>query len=48
MFRIVHKRQLSDAVFEIGVEAPKIAAKAHAPGKRLERLTLFPRDVLIV
>jgi ferredoxin--NADP+ reductase len=30
MFRIVHKRQLSDAVFEIGVEAPKIAAKARA------------------
>ena len=30
MFRIVHKRQLSEAVFEIGVEAPKIAAKARA------------------
>ena len=30
MFRIVHKRQLSDAVFEKGVEAPKIAAKARA------------------
>ena len=30
MFRIVHKRQLSDAVFEMGVEAPKIAAKARA------------------
>ena len=30
MFRIVHKRQLSDAVFEIGVEAPRIAAKAQA------------------
>ena len=30
MFLIVHKRQLSDAVFEIGVEAPKIAAKARA------------------
>src|SRR5512136_2409241 len=30
MFPIVHKRQLSDAVFEIGVLAPKIAAKARA------------------
>jgi ferredoxin--NADP+ reductase len=30
MFRIVSKRQLSDAVFEMGVEAPKIAAKARA------------------
>lgn len=30
MFRIVHKRQLSDAVFEMGVEAPRIAAKARA------------------
>jgi ferredoxin/flavodoxin---NADP+ reductase len=30
MFRIVHKRQLSDAVFEMGVEAPKIAAKVRA------------------
>jgi ferredoxin--NADP+ reductase len=30
MFRIVHKRQLSDAVFEMGVEAPKIAKKARA------------------
>jgi ferredoxin--NADP+ reductase len=30
MFRIVHKHQLSDAVFEMGVEAPKIAAKARA------------------
>jgi ferredoxin--NADP+ reductase len=30
MFRIVFKRQLSDAVFEMGVEAPKIAAKARA------------------
>ena len=30
MFRIVHKRQLSDAVFEIGVEAPRIAKKAQA------------------
>ena len=30
MFRIVHKRQFSDAVFEMGVEAPKIAAKARA------------------
>jgi len=30
MFRSVHKRQLSEAVFEIGVEAPKIAAKARA------------------
>jgi ferredoxin--NADP+ reductase len=30
MFRIVHKRQLSDAVFEMCVAAPKIAAKARA------------------
>lgn len=30
MFRIVHARALSDAVFEMGVEAPKIAAKAKA------------------
>jgi len=30
MFRIVHKRQLSDAVFEMGVEAPRIAKKAQA------------------
>ena len=30
MFPIVHKRQLSDSVFEMGVEAPKIAAKARA------------------
>jgi ferredoxin/flavodoxin---NADP+ reductase len=30
MFPIVHKRQLSDAVFEMGVQAPKIAAKARA------------------
>lgn len=30
MFQIVHKRQLSDAVFEMGVHAPKIAAKARA------------------
>ncbi len=30
MFRIVHKRQLSDAVFEMGVEAPRIAEKARA------------------
>jgi ferredoxin/flavodoxin---NADP+ reductase len=30
MFSIVHKRQLSDAVFEMGVEAPRIAAKAKA------------------
>jgi ferredoxin/flavodoxin---NADP+ reductase len=30
MFRIVHTRRLSDAVFEMGVEAPKIAAKARA------------------
>ncbi|MDO8880271.1 MAG: sulfide/dihydroorotate dehydrogenase-like FAD/NAD-binding protein [Coriobacteriia bacterium] len=30
MFRIVHTRQLSDAVFEMGVEAPAIAAKARA------------------
>ncbi len=30
MFRIVHARQLSDAVFEMGVEAPRIARKARA------------------
>jgi ferredoxin--NADP+ reductase len=30
VFRIVHKRQLSDAVFELGVDAPRIAAKARA------------------
>lgn len=30
MFRIVHTRQLSDAVFEMGVEAPRIARKARA------------------
>ncbi|MBI5231216.1 MAG: sulfide/dihydroorotate dehydrogenase-like FAD/NAD-binding protein [Coriobacteriales bacterium] len=30
MFRIVHKRQLSDAVFEMGVEAPRIARKVKA------------------
>jgi len=30
VFRIVHKRRLSDAVFEMGVEAPRIAAKARA------------------
>ena len=30
MFPIVHKRQLSDAVYEMGVEAPRIAAKARA------------------
>lgn len=30
MYRIVHKRQLSDSVFEMGVEAPRIAAKARA------------------
>ena len=30
MFPIVHKRQLSDTVFEMGVEAPKVAAKARA------------------
>jgi ferredoxin--NADP+ reductase len=29
-FPIVHKRQLSDSVFEMGVEAPDIAAKIHA------------------
>jgi ferredoxin--NADP+ reductase len=28
--RIVHKRQLSDAVFELGVEAPKVARKVRA------------------
>lgn len=30
MFRIVHAKQLSDAVFEMGVEAPRIARKAAA------------------
>jgi ferredoxin--NADP+ reductase len=30
MFPIIHTRQLSDAVFEMGVEAPAIAAKAKA------------------
>ncbi len=30
MFRIVHAQQLSDAVFEMGVEAPKIARKVRA------------------
>lgn len=30
MFPIVHKRQLSESVFEMGVHAPKIAAKARA------------------
>ena len=30
MFRIMHKRQLSDAVFEMGVEAPAVARKARA------------------
>jgi len=30
VFQIVHTRQLSDAVFEMGVEAPRIARKAKA------------------
>ena len=30
MFTIIHKRQLSEAVFEMGVEAPAIARKAKA------------------
>jgi ferredoxin--NADP+ reductase len=30
VFRIMHARQLSDAVFEMGVEAPRIARKARA------------------
>jgi ferredoxin--NADP+ reductase len=30
MFPVVHKRQLSDAVFEMGVQTPAIAAKARA------------------
>ena len=34
MFPIVHKRQLSDAVFEMGVEAPAIARKVR-PGQFL-------------
>jgi ferredoxin--NADP+ reductase len=33
-FRIVHKRQLSEAVFEMGVEAPAVARKAR-PGQFL-------------
>jgi ferredoxin--NADP+ reductase len=30
MFEIVHKRQLSEAVFEMGVRAPQVARKARA------------------
>lgn len=30
MFPVVHKRRLSDAVFEMGVEAPAVARKAQA------------------
>jgi ferredoxin--NADP+ reductase len=30
LFPIIHKRQLSDSVFEMGVEAPRIARKARA------------------
>ena len=30
MFKVVHKKQLSDSVFEMGVEAPQIARKVHA------------------
>ncbi len=30
MFEVVHKRQLSDAVFEMGVRAPRIAGKIRA------------------
>ncbi len=30
MYRIVHTRRLSDAVFEMGVEAPRVAAKVRA------------------
>ncbi len=30
MFRIVHARQLSDAVFEMGVEAPRVARRVRA------------------
>jgi ferredoxin--NADP+ reductase len=30
VFRIIHARQLSDAVFEMGVEAPRIASKVRA------------------
>ncbi|MFU8890416.1 MAG: sulfide/dihydroorotate dehydrogenase-like FAD/NAD-binding protein [Anaerosomatales bacterium] len=30
MFEIVHKRQLSEAVFEMGVRAPRVARKARA------------------
>jgi ferredoxin--NADP+ reductase len=51
VFRIVHKRQLSDAVFELGVEAPRIAAKARAgqflmvrTGERGERIPLTFSD----
>jgi len=51
VFRIVHKRQLSESVFEIGVEAPRIAAKARAgqflmvrTGERGERIPLTFSD----
>jgi ferredoxin--NADP+ reductase len=30
VFEVVHKRQLSDAVYELGVDAPRIANKARA------------------
>ncbi len=30
MFPVVHKRQLSEAVWEMGVEAPRLAARARA------------------
>lgn len=30
MVRIIHKRELSDAVFEMGVEAPRVARKVRA------------------
>jgi ferredoxin--NADP+ reductase len=51
VFRIVHKRQLSESVFEMGVEAPRIAAKARAgqflmvrTGERGERIPLTFSD----
>jgi len=51
LFRIVHKRQLSESVFEMGVEAPRIAAKARAgqflmvrTGERGERIPLTFSD----
>ncbi len=52
MFRIVHARQLSDAVFEMGVEAPRIAQEGprgpvpHGPHRPIdgERIPLTFSD----